>query len=122
MLSQLLDAAAANVEAQMQAARREADAGHAEAAAARRQLAQQADEFRGLLKQALARAEDQQRQQLRRQAEQLTAAHAGARPRVRGHVCFLQAPAGLQCTPSCCAHLYTLLPFPIPLPCRDDGA
>lgn len=37
----------------------------------------QAESFRSLLREALARAEEQQRQQLRRQAEQLTAAHAG---------------------------------------------
>lgn len=39
--------------------------------------ATQAEEFRGVLKEALARAEEAQRAQLRRQAEQLAAAHAG---------------------------------------------
>ncbi len=41
ILSELLSAASANVEAQLAAARREAAAGQAEAAAARRQLADQ---------------------------------------------------------------------------------
>lgn len=46
MLAELLAAAGANVEKQMEAVRREAAAGQAEAAAARRQLADQADKFR----------------------------------------------------------------------------
>lgn len=41
VLTELLSAASANVEAQLAAARREAAAGQAEAAAARRQLADQ---------------------------------------------------------------------------------
>lgn len=76
VLGRLLETAGAHVAAQLAAAAREGEAGRAEAAAARRQLAQQADSFRLVLKEALNRAEEQQRQQLRRQAEQLATAHA----------------------------------------------
>jgi hypothetical protein len=78
VLAELLEAAAASVQRQLAAARSEAEAGRAQAAVAAQQLAQQAESFRTVLQEALARAEDQQRQQLRRQAEHLATAHAGA--------------------------------------------
>ncbi|KAI3424210.1 hypothetical protein D9Q98_009566 [Chlorella vulgaris] len=76
VLAELLEAAAASVQRQLAAARSEAEAGRAQAAVAAQQLAQQAESFRTVLQEALARAEDQQRQQLRRQAEHLATAHA----------------------------------------------
>lgn len=88
VLARLLEAAGAHVAAQLAAASREAEAGRAAEAAARRQLAEQADSFRLVLKEALARAEEQQRQQLRRQAEQLATAHAGGWERRVGWGCW----------------------------------
>ncbi len=76
-LRELLATAGATVQRHFAVAAREAEAGRAEAAAARSQLAQQAEAFRAVLKETLHRTEEQQRQQLRRQAEELAMAHAG---------------------------------------------